>query len=54
VAASRGNEELIRFLVASGARVDAKMDDGKTPADLASDRGHAAAAKLLGELARRA
>ena len=32
----------------------ARMDDGKTPADLARDRGHPETAKLLDELAPQA
>jgi len=47
VAASRGNEELVRFLLASGARPGAKLDDGKTSADIARERGHPAVATLL-------
>jgi len=48
VAASRGNEELVRFLLTSGARPGATLDDGRTASALAVERGHPAVAKLLG------
>lgn len=39
-AAANGNLALVQLLVKHGARVDAKADDGKTPGDMAVERGH--------------
>ncbi len=46
-AAARGSIELIKLLIRHNADRDAKNDDGKTPYDLAIEKGHAEAAKLL-------
>jgi ankyrin repeat protein len=49
LAASRGETALCDLLVARGARADARMDDGTTPADYAAQRGHPElAARLRG------
>ncbi|MGE0884646.1 MAG: ankyrin repeat domain-containing protein [Blastocatellales bacterium] len=46
-AAAHGSIELINLLIRYDADRNAKNDDGKTPADLAKEKGHTAAAKLL-------
>jgi ankyrin repeat protein len=46
-AASQGNVEIVRLLRANHADVSARTDDGKTAADLAAERGHAALAESL-------
>jgi len=50
-AGARGDLEAIRLLGSAGANADVKMTDGRTPADLAQERKHPEAAKLLRELA---
>ena len=45
-AANRGDEPMVRFLLASGARTEPKTN-GKTAADIAQERGHPALAALL-------
>lgn len=39
LAAARGDEAMVRLLLEAGAQ-SAPMEDGKTPADLARERGH--------------
>ena len=48
-AAQNGNAEIARMLPENGADVTAKMDDGKTPAELAKQHRHAKLAKLITE-----
>ena len=50
LAASRGNETLCDTLIEKGAAPTARSADGKTAADIAAERGHAA---LAGDLRRR-
>ncbi|MGB7191009.1 MAG: ankyrin repeat domain-containing protein [Acidobacteriaceae bacterium] len=47
-AAAAGKLEMIALLLESGARRDARCDQGKLPCDYALERGHAAVAELLG------
>lgn len=46
-AAAEGNAEMVQLLLAHGADPNAQSDTGKTPADLARDRGHETVADLL-------
>ncbi|HEX7528916.1 MAG TPA: ankyrin repeat domain-containing protein, partial [Thermoanaerobaculia bacterium] len=46
-AASQGNLEVVRLLRSNGADLSARTDDGKSAADLAAERGHAALAESL-------
>jgi ankyrin repeat protein len=46
-AAANGNEALVELLLAEGADPEARTDDGKTPLDLAAERGHEVVATLL-------
>jgi ankyrin repeat protein len=52
LAANSGNEELIEFLLQSGADTNLKTGAGDTPHDLAARQGHSAAAELLRQNAR--
>jgi ankyrin repeat protein len=47
-AAAAGKLDMIALLLEHGARRDARCDQGKIPADYARERGHGAAAELLG------
>lgn len=47
LAASRGFEALCRLLIARGADRSARTEDGKTPIDIARERGHLATAAAL-------
>jgi hypothetical protein len=46
-AAVAGREDLVRMLLNAGAEKTARCDRGKTPAEYARERGHAAVAELL-------
>lgn len=46
-AAAEGNVEMVQLLLAHGADPYARSDTGKTPADLARERGHEKIAALL-------
>ncbi len=46
-AAVTGREDLVRMLLDAGADKTARCDRGKTPADYARERGHAAVAQML-------
>ncbi|CEM00853.1 unnamed protein product [Vitrella brassicaformis CCMP3155] len=46
-AALAGQEECVKFLYNCGADINAVDHDGKTPADLADDKGHAVLAKKM-------
>jgi ankyrin repeat protein len=46
-AAAGGNEAIVHLLVEYGGRIDAKTDDGKTPYDLAVERGQGSIADWL-------
>lgn len=46
-AAIRGNLALVKFLLAQGAKTDARLDDGKTPAESAAAAGHPEVLPLL-------
>ena len=46
-AAVTGREDLVRMLLDAGADKTARCDRGKTPADYARERGHAAVAEML-------
>jgi ankyrin repeat protein len=46
-AASRGDVEMAKLLLAHGARRDAKGSDGMTPADIAKKYGHPEVAEWL-------
>ena len=46
-AAVAGREDLVRMLLDAGADKTARCDRGKTPAEYARERGHAAVAELL-------
>jgi uncharacterized protein len=46
-AAQNGDVELIDLLLDRGARLDARTDDGRTPADLAEAANHPMLAKRL-------
>jgi len=46
-ASAEGNVEMVQLLLAHGADPNARSDTGKTPADLARDRGKSTAAELL-------
>ena len=48
-AAVAGREDLVRMLLDAGADKTTRCDRGKTPADYARERGHAAVAELLEE-----
>ena len=50
-AGARGNVEAIRLLGNAGASADVRMTDGRAPWDLAQEREHPEAAKLLREMA---
>ena len=41
IAASRGDETIVRALLINGADPSRCLDDGRTPADLAAEKGHA-------------
>jgi ankyrin repeat protein len=47
-AAAGGLVEIARTLLAKGARSDVRSKDGKTPLDLALEKGQSAVAMLLG------
>jgi ankyrin repeat protein len=47
VAAFEGNKEVIEQLLAKGADIDAKDNEGNTALSLASARGHTAVVELL-------
>ena len=47
VAAVRGHKEVVELLIAKGADVNAKRNDGETPLDLAIGRKHPETASLL-------
>lgn len=47
IAAGEGQVELVRLLLAAGADPAARDGDGRTPADVAAEANHAAAAALL-------
>ncbi len=47
-AAVAGREDLVRMLLDAGADKAARCDRGKTPAEYARERGHAAVAAMLG------
>ncbi|GAC1343059.1 MAG: hypothetical protein NVSMB23_16420 [Myxococcales bacterium] len=51
-AAQQGNAELVRLLLARGAERALAADDGRTPVDLAREKGHAAVEALLASPAR--
>ena len=40
IAAARGHEAMVEFLVRKGARVDAKNEKNETPIHLAAKNGH--------------
>lgn len=46
-AADLGDVELVRMLLARGARIEAKTDEDQTPQDLARAKGHTAVAEQL-------
>jgi ankyrin repeat protein len=46
-AAAEGNAEMVRLLLAYAADPEARSDTGKTPADMARERGHETVADLL-------
>jgi len=46
-ASAEGNVEMVQLLLAHGADPNARSDTGKTPADLARDRGKSKAVELL-------
>ena len=46
-AAVTGRDDLVRLLLDAGAKQTARCDRGKTPADYARERGHAALAEML-------
>jgi len=46
-AAGYGHEEVVKVLLAGGARTDARDDRGKTAADIAREGGFAATVSLL-------
>jgi uncharacterized protein len=46
-AAANGNAALVELLLKHGARADAKADDGKTPGDMAAERGYREIAQKL-------
>ncbi len=46
-AAANGNLALVQLLVAHGARVDARSEDGKTPGETAAERGQKEVAEWL-------
>jgi ankyrin repeat protein len=52
-AARRGDEAIVDMLLLRGADASRRNDEGKTPADLACDSGHAALGRLLETAARR-
>jgi len=47
MASFNGDAAVVPLLIAAGADVRAKNDDGETPGDLAARRGHPAVAALL-------
>ena len=47
LAAARGNLDALARLVARGARLDVRLPDGASPADMARQRGHEAAAAWI-------
>ncbi len=51
-AAGIGSEENVRLLLEAGADAEAQTDEGKTPAALATENGHAAIALLLAQRVR--
>ena len=46
-AAISGRREIVELLIAKGAKVNAKNEEGKTPLDIAVDRGYTEIAELL-------
>ena len=51
-AAYAGSEPAVRGLIRLGASLGARSKEGETPRDVATKRGHAALAALLGEAER--
>jgi ankyrin repeat protein len=47
VAALEGQLEVVKLLLASGAAIDVRADDGSTPLAIAAQHGHLAVARLL-------
>lgn len=47
-AAAAGRADLVRLLLANGARTDMRCDQGKLPADYARERAHTAVLEALG------
>ena len=47
-AAAHGREEVARILVERGASLEAKSDDGRTPAEMAKAKGHGKLEAILG------
>jgi uncharacterized protein len=47
-AAAAGRADLVRLLLANGARADMRCDQGKLPADYARERAHTAVLEALG------
>ena len=50
LAAAQGKPQMVEFLIEQGASPMAQTDDGKLPADLARERGHARLAEQLAAL----
>jgi ankyrin repeat protein len=46
-AAANGNLALVQLLVSHRARADERSDDGKTPGEMAAERGHGQVAEWL-------
>jgi ankyrin repeat protein len=46
-AAVSGSVEIVRMLVAAGAWVDVRTDEGRSPLDFAREKGHTQMAELL-------
>ena len=46
-ASAHGRKEMVDLLVAAGARLDAKSDDGRTPWEMAEAKGHSELEALL-------
>ena len=47
MAAQKGHLEVVRFLVAQGAKVDAPANDGYTPLSVAAQNGHLEVVRFL-------
>ena len=53
LAVENGNQEIVKYLVENGARIDAKNSNDKSPIYLAAENGHFDIVELLNETKKR-